>query len=104
MDPIDFEAMAAEQAHCPETRRLLGGSSLQIGSLWEGHHDLLGDTSNGVFRPIVPIPFGKKVFLSLHNIAHPGRLASRRLLSSKFVWRGLAADASAWSHDCLDCQ
>ena len=32
VDPIDFKEMAAEQARCPETQRLLGGSSLQIGS------------------------------------------------------------------------
>ena len=32
VDPIDFEEMAAKQARCPETQRLLGGSSLQIGS------------------------------------------------------------------------
>jgi hypothetical protein len=28
-DPVDFEEMAAEQNHCPETQRLLGGTSLQ---------------------------------------------------------------------------
>ena len=49
VEPIDFEAMAAEQARCPETQRLLGGSSLKIGSRQEGQQDLLGDTSTGNF-------------------------------------------------------
>jgi hypothetical protein len=29
-DPVDFEEMAAEQHHCPETQRLLGGTSLKL--------------------------------------------------------------------------
>jgi hypothetical protein len=29
-DPVDFEEMAAEQSRCPETQRLLGGTSLKL--------------------------------------------------------------------------
>jgi hypothetical protein len=29
-DPVDFEEMAAEQNHCPETQRLLGGTSPKL--------------------------------------------------------------------------
>jgi hypothetical protein len=29
-DPVDFEEMAAEQNRCPETQRLLGGTSLKL--------------------------------------------------------------------------
>jgi hypothetical protein len=29
-DPVDFEAMAAEQNSCAETQRLLGGTSLKL--------------------------------------------------------------------------
>jgi transposase InsO family protein len=29
-DPVDFEEMATEQNHCPETQRLLGGTSLKL--------------------------------------------------------------------------
>jgi hypothetical protein len=29
-DPMDFEEMAAEQNRCPETQRLLGGTSLKL--------------------------------------------------------------------------
>jgi hypothetical protein len=56
------------------------------------------------FSPHRPNLFPQKSFPFNPQHFHLGRLASRRLLSSKFVWRGLAADAAAWSHDCLDCQ
>jgi hypothetical protein len=29
-DPVDFEEMATEQNHCPETQRLLGGTSPKL--------------------------------------------------------------------------
>jgi hypothetical protein len=29
-DPVDFEEMAVEQNRCPETQRLLGGTSLKL--------------------------------------------------------------------------
>jgi hypothetical protein len=29
-EPVDFEEMAAEQNRCPETQRLLGGTSLKL--------------------------------------------------------------------------
>jgi hypothetical protein len=44
------------------------------------------------FYPNVPQKFCQDIFLNLHNISHPGRLASRRLVSSRFVWRGLGSD------------
>jgi hypothetical protein len=37
------------------------------------------------------------------HISHPGRLASRRMVSSRFVWRGLTKDTTAWLHACLHC-
>jgi hypothetical protein len=82
--------MAAEQNRCAETQRLLGGSSLKIAFRQAGAQHLVGEVSTGVFCPIVPAKFRKDIFLHLHNISHPGRLASRHLVSSKFVWRGLS--------------
>ncbi len=84
-DPVNFEAMAAKQNSCAETQRLLGGTSLQLAFHQEGTHCLAGDVSTGVFRPIVPQKFCRDIFLNLHNISHPGRLASRSLVSSRFV-------------------
>ena len=41
---------------------------------------------------------------SLHGISHPGVCASRRLLSSQFVWPGLSRDVDLWSRACFRCQ
>ncbi len=103
-DPVDFEKMAAEQHHCPETQWLLGGTSLKLAFCRAGAQRLAGDISTGTFRPIVPLKFRKAIFDHFHNVAHPGRLASLRIVSSRFVWRGLSSDVTAWARACLVCQ
>jgi transposase InsO family protein len=40
----------------------------------------------------------------VHSLAHPGIRATKRLISSRFVWPGLAAQVAAWCRDCQSCQ
>jgi hypothetical protein len=94
-DPVDFEAMAAEKNSCAEMQRLLGRTSLKLAFRQAGAHCLAGDVSTGVFRPIVPQKFRRDIFLNLHNISHPGRLASRRLVSSRPVALSLLDSSGA---------
>jgi hypothetical protein len=96
--------MAAEQNSCAEMQCLLGGTSLKLAFCQAGAQRLAGDVSTCVFRPIVPQKFHRDIFLNLHNISHPGRLASRRLVTFRFVWRGLSSDITAWTRSCLCCQ
>jgi hypothetical protein len=99
-DPIDFKAMAAEQICCAKTQRLLSISQNSAGKA--GAQCLVGNISIGVFSPIVPVKF-IRLFLHLHNISHPGRLAFQHLVSSRFVWRGLS-NITNWARSCLHCQ
>jgi hypothetical protein len=69
---------------------VLGGSSLQLAIRQAGTQCVAGDVSTGIFHPIVPQKFIKDIFFHFHNISHPGRLASQRMVPSRFVWRGLA--------------
>jgi hypothetical protein len=103
-DPVDLEEMAAEQNRCPETQHLLGGTSLKSAFRQTGAQCLAGDISTGTFCPIVPLKFRKDIFAHFHNVAHPGRLASCRIISSRFVWRGLSSDVTAWARGYLACQ
>ena len=75
----------------------LASHKTEAGELW-------GDVSTGSFRPIVPAQLRQLVFNSLHGAAHPGIKATRRLISTRFVWPGLAAEVSRWAKECLACQ
>jgi hypothetical protein len=83
---------------------LLSSSSLKLAFQQAGAQHLVGDVSTGFFCPIVPTKFRIGIFLHLHSISHPGRLASSRLVSSRFVWRGFANDVTSWAKSCLHCQ
>jgi transposase InsO family protein len=65
---------------------------------------ILVDTSSGVFRPLVPSSFRRPIFDAIHGLAHPGIRASKRLISSRFIWPGLASQVAAWCRDCQPCQ
>ncbi len=96
--------MAAEQNRCSETQRLLGGTSLKLAFRQTGAQRLAGDISTGTFHPIVLLKFRKDIFAHFQNVAHPGRLASNCIISSRFVWCGLSSDVTAWARGCLACQ
>jgi hypothetical protein len=72
--------MATEQNRCLEKQRLLGGTSLKLAFCQTDTEHLAGDVSTGNFHPIVPLKFRKTIFDNFHNVAHPGRLASRRII------------------------
>ncbi len=104
-DPIDFQDMAAKQATCPEIQRLItGGSSLKIYFQVIQGHRLAVDSSTGVWRLLVPLKHRRGVFQHLHGLAHPGRLVTHRLISSRFVWPGLSKDVTTWARECATCQ
>jgi hypothetical protein len=85
-DPVNYKEIAAEQHRCLETQRLLDGTSLKLTFRQTGAQRLDGDVSTGTFRPIVPLKFRKAIFDNFHNVAHPRRLASRCIVSSRFMW------------------
>jgi hypothetical protein len=46
------------------------------------------------FALLSPSNLEKTIFDHFHNVVHPGRLASHRVISSRFVWRGLSRDVT----------
>ena len=101
---MDLELLAKEQGSCPTIQQLLNSPSLQIQTSAVGQHQLLCDVSSARRRPLVPVSWRRKVFQAVHTLAHPGIWASRRLISSRFVWKGMAADVGRWCKECLACQ
>ena len=41
---------------------------------------------------------------TVHSLTHPGISASRQLLSSRFMWKGMAADVGRWCRECTACE
>ena len=89
---FDYSAMSAAQQEDPDLASCrTTTSSLQLAQLPFGEDGLTlaCDISTGTPRPIVPPSWRRRVFDVLHNLSHPGVRASRKLVSSKFVWYGM---------------
>ena len=98
---MDLKSLARAQADCPETAELCG--RLEVQELDVGGVLLLCDKSGGNIQPLVPAEWRKKIFSSVHRLAHAGTHATRRMVSSCYVWPGLASDVTRWCRDCQQC-
>ena len=61
------------------------------------------DVSISTLRPLVTEALRRTVFLAVHSLAHLGIRPWKRMVASRFVWHGLAADVTAWRRDCTRC-
>jgi transposase InsO family protein len=102
--PVDLRELAAAQQGCPDCARGATSPALRVIAVKMEDNTLLVDASSGVLRPLVPEPFRRAIFTAVHNIAHPGVRASRRLISSRFVWPKMGADIKNWCNECQACQ
>jgi hypothetical protein len=93
--PLNLKDMALRQILCPQVQALRASPTLPIITQKVGDLDLLGDSSTRTFPPLVPRDLRHQVFEQLHGAAHPGRRATRRLISSRYVWNGLSTDVTA---------
>ena len=105
---VDFAAMAKTQANDPQVRSLQSSpnSTLAVEAipLANSPDPLYCDTSTGTQRPLVPLPWRRTVFESLHGLSHPGIRATQKLLTSRFVWPGINSDVRRWTRSCIHCQ
>ena len=62
------------------------------------------DTSTGTQHPLVPLPWRRTVFDSLHGLSHPGIRATQKLITARFVWSSINADVRRWTRSCVRCQ
>ena len=100
---MDYASLAADQQQCQETISLSNSSTLQVQQVTVAGNLLLCDTSTGILRPLVPAQQRRHIFNTIHNLSHPGIRASKRLISSRFVWPGCATDVAAWCRECQHC-
>ena len=104
---IDYSAMAMDQTKDPEVQSYRATPSslvLQDVPFGEQGTTLLCDTSTGQARPIVPESWRRRIFDLIHSLSHPSIRATRKLISSKFVWSGLQKQVGHWVRTCIPCQ
>jgi Integrase zinc binding domain len=97
---LDNAAIAGWQLLCQETQQLLKFTSLCVKTVPVKNGQLYCYFSSGSARPLIPAADRCTVLNLVHSLAHPGICATKRLLSKRGVWRGMATDAAKWCRDC----
>lgn len=106
-NPIDYTEIAQAQQTDPELKNLIENSkTLQFKKIFLPNNQthIYCDLSTGTARPYIPKLFRQKVFLSLHNLSHPGIRSTSKLIRSRFVWQSIRKDCAEWARSCLPCQ
>ena len=80
--------IAANQRSCQETLKAAHSSSLQLQHMDMQGERVICDTSTGQPRPLIPVADRRDVFRAVHELAHAGIRATRRLMAARVVWRG----------------
>jgi Integrase zinc binding domain/RNase H-like domain found in reverse transcriptase len=102
--PVTVAEIAAAQPSCADCASAPQSSVLRVQRMVVDGQELLVDTSSGVIRPLIPAVLRRRLFDAVHGLVHPGIRATTRLISSRFLWPGLAKDVTAWCRDCASCQ
>ncbi len=100
---LDYARIAANQKTCQETLKAAHSSSLQLRYVDMQGEKVVCDISTGQLRPIIPVADRRDVFREIHELAHAGIRATRRLMAARVVWCGMASDVAAWCRNCQFC-
>ncbi len=101
---LDPHQLAEAQASDPDLAAA-ADSSLRLEQVqFNPHLRLWCDISGRSPRPYLPTAWRRSTFNTLHSLSHPSIRATRRMVSSKFVWPGLAKDVTQWARTCIRCQ
>jgi len=102
--PMDFFRLAEAQEVCPEVEAMKKSAVLRIVSRDVGGKSLLGDSSTGGFRPLLPPSFREGAVWALHNIHHPGIRGTRKLVTASYCWPKMSSFVAELARTCLFCQ
>lgn len=99
--------LAAAQSRDEELTNLRNGNTslkLQAFSFPDLTYPIYCDTTASLIRPYIPQSLRKRIFNTIHNMAHPSRRATAKQISQKYVWPSMRKDISEWVKTCLPCQ
>ena len=101
--PVNWAELAAAQSTWEGLEALRANSSLNMIQVEVEKEKLWCDTSNGIFRPVIPPQYRKQILEHIHGLTHPGVRATCRIASCRFVWPGMAKDVTTWCRECTAC-
>lgn len=105
-DQIDFEKLAESQKFDIELKQIKKNTSLNIKLIGipNSNTSLWCDISTGRTRPFITGDYRKQIFNSIHNLSHPGKRSTVKLITERFVWNNMKRDIAQMAKCCIPCQ
>lgn len=102
----DYTALCESQHSDAEFAYIRNGYSLKLDpSLIPGTNiTIYCDISIRKPRLYLTPNYWHPAFQLLHNLSHPGALATVPFVADRFVWPGIAKDCQTWARECEACQ
>lgn len=105
---IDLELIATSQRNNFELEQIINNpnSTFKLTKMAVPNTDLtmFCDISTNYVRPFIVENLRKPIFELLHNLAHPGKRTTIKMISEKYVWPKMSHDINQWSKQCIACQ
>ncbi|XP_055308134.1 uncharacterized protein LOC129572210 [Sitodiplosis mosellana] len=97
-EPINYEELAENQKIDQELNDFLKNNTstlqLKLINIPNSAKAIVCDVSTKHVRPFITKDFRKQVFNSVHNLAHPSKKSTIKLISERFVWPNMKKDVT----------
>ena len=70
----------------------------------EDGQKIIGDISDGNFKPIIPRNLRHACFMHIHKLSHPGVNGSQKLICRNDTWPNMRRDITLFVKSCSGCQ
>ena len=101
-DGLDASSLSKFQIACSSVQEIKLNPSLSVIVHPLSSGEVLCDISTVLFAPW--FLFNYCLISFIYGVSHPGVRASRKLISSRFVWPGMSRDVGLWTKSCIPCQ
>lgn len=107
---IDYDKLADDQQIDDELKTLLSEGNhnqsikLKLFTVPGSTKRIFCDYSTGDIRPFVTKKYRDQFIQATHDISHPGKRATAKLMTKRFVWPGIQNDVAKFVRNCLKCQ
>lgn len=107
---IDYDKLADDQQIDEELRSILSEGNakhsikLKLFTIPGSSKRIFCDYSTSDIRPFVTQKLRCQFIQAIHDISHPGKRATAKLMTKRFVWPGIQSDIAKYVRSCLKCQ
>jgi hypothetical protein len=106
IESIDYKLLEEDQKTDEELQTILRTNpqpNIKL-TTFPNNIQLICDVGSETIKPFITLKFRNSFIKSLHNMSHPGRRATIRLVNERFFWPTLRADVMQFVKHCHECQ